>query len=42
MKPVKLLGGALTVALGVFIAGYAMNALRDINFVDDAIKGFDT
>lgn len=31
---------ALTVAVGVFIAGYAMYMLKDIELVDDARKGF--
>lgn len=35
---------ALTVALvavGVFVAGYVMNALRDNDIVSSAIDGFD-
>jgi hypothetical protein len=31
----------LLVTAGVFIAGYAMNALRDNSVVNDAINGFD-
>tara|TARA_X000000368_G_scaffold383658_1_gene341708 strand:- start:8139 stop:8267 length:129 start_codon:yes stop_codon:yes gene_type:complete len=31
----------LLTALGVFIAGVAMNALRDNDFVKNAISGFD-
>ncbi len=28
------------VALGVFVAGYAMHMLKDVQIVDDARKGF--
>lgn len=31
----------LLVALGVFVAGYAMNALQDVAIVNDARNGFD-
>lgn len=30
------------VAAGVFVAGYVMNMLRDNEFVDNAISGFDS
>ncbi|WP_375595855.1 hypothetical protein ABWI00_06055 [Algihabitans albus] len=34
--------GVVPVVLGIFIAGLLMNALRDNDFVRDAIKGFDS
>lgn len=33
--------GVVPVVLGVFLAGLLMNALRDNDFVKDAINGFD-
>ena len=38
----KSLGFVALVAVGVFIAGITMNALRDNEFVRRAINGFDS
>lgn len=37
-KDLKLVG---VVVIGVFVAGLVMNALRDNDFVKNAIDGFD-
>lgn len=37
----SLLKAAVPVVLGVFVAGALMNALRDNDFVKNAIRGFD-
>lgn len=39
MKHVKLIAA---VTAGVFLAGFVMNAARDVDIVKDAIKGFDS
>ena len=37
----KVLMATVPVVLGVFVAGLIMNALRDNDFVKNAIDGFD-
>lgn len=36
-----LIQGVIITAVGVFVAGYLMNALRDNTAVKNAINGFD-
>jgi hypothetical protein len=37
----KVLQGSVPVVVGIFIAGYLMNALRANTVVDSAIKGYN-
>ena len=37
----KVLQGAVPVIVGIFIAGYLMNALRSNSVVDGVIKGYN-
>lgn len=41
MKGKGFLMAAAAAAVGVFVAGWAMNALRDNDVVKNAINGFD-
>jgi len=41
MKPQEMVQFVALVAVGVFAAGYIMNALRDNDIVSSAIDGFD-
>ena len=38
----SLVKAAVPVVIGIFAAGLVMNALRDNNFVRQAIKGYDS
>ena len=35
------IGGVLSTAVGVFVAGYVMNMFRDNTYVANAIDGYD-
>ena len=38
----QVIKGAVPVIIGVFLAGFLMNAMRDVDFVRQAIDGFDS
>jgi len=41
MKIVQILKATVPVVIGVIAAGLIMNALRDTDFINRAINGFD-